>query len=154
MMTRCFYDMEPVFSDFNRLRSELDRQFDIGLPLANIRSVPRGTFPPINVQEGKDGVSIQAYVPGVDPKKVGVTFEANALTIKGKRETECAAEKDSPAASCHRSERFTGAFSRIVSLPEGLDPEKIEAHCKDGVMKIIIAKMEEKKPKQISVKVE
>jgi HSP20 family protein len=154
MMTRWFYDMEPAFTNFSRFRDELDRQFDIGMPLANIRSVPRGTFPPINVQEEKDGVCIQAYVPGVDPKKVEVIFEANALTIKGERETECDTEKDSPAASCHRSERFTGAFSRIVSLPEGLDPEKIEAHCKDGVMKIRIAKMEEKKPKQITVKVE
>lgn len=152
-MTRWFYDMEPAFSDFNRLRGELERRFDIGMPLANIRSVPRGTFPPINVQEGKDGVSIQACIPGVDPGKVGVTFEANALTIKGERDTACAAEKDVPASSCHRRERFEGPFSRIVSLPEGLDPEKIEAHCKDGVMKITIAKMEERKPKQISVKV-
>ena len=153
MMTRWFYDIEPVFTEFSRLRNELDRQFDISQPLANIRSVPRGTFPPINVQEGKDGVSIQAYIPGVDPKKVEVIFEANALTIKGERETECAG-KNVPESSCHRNERFTGAFSRIVSLPEGLDPEKIDAHCKDGVMKITISKMEEKKPKQISVKVE
>ncbi len=87
MITRWFYDLDPMFSDFNRLTDVLDRVFDVGMPLANIRSVPRGTFPPINIHERKEGIQVQAYVPGVDPKKIEVTFHDNALTIKGERDT-------------------------------------------------------------------
>ena len=54
MQLRWYDGFTPTFNDFFRLRDELDQLFDIGLPLANIRSVPRGTFPAINMQEGKD----------------------------------------------------------------------------------------------------
>lgn len=154
MVTRWFYDLDPVFGDFNRLRDELDKMFDIGLPLSNIRSVPRGTFPPINLQEVKNSVFVDAYLPGVDPKNVEVVFHDNTLTIKGERDTSCLPEKEIQPGNYHRRERYFGAFSRIVSLPEGLDSDKVKAQYKDGVLKITIGKMEEKKPKQISVKVD
>lgn len=139
----------PTFNDFFRLRDELNQLFDIGLPLSNIRSVPRGTFPAINMQEEKDAVSIQAHLPGIDTKEIELMIENNALTIKGNRATALSSEK----TNYHRRERFSGAFSRIVSLPEGLDSEKVEAQYKDGILNIRIAKAEEKKPKQISVNV-
>lgn len=147
MIARWFYDLEPMFSDFNRLTDVLDRVFDVGMPLANIRSVPRGTFPPFNIHETKEGVQVQAYVPGVDPKKIEVTFHDNALTIKGERDTFF-------KGTFHRKERFSGTFNRIVSLPEGLDPEKVKAQYKEGVLLVTIDKMEKTKPKQIDVKIE
>lgn len=149
MQLRWYDGFTPTFNDFFRLRDELDQLFDIGLPLSNIRSVPRGTFPAINLQDEKDSVNIQAYLPGIDPKDVDLTLEDNALTIKGKRETATTGEN----VNYHRRERFSGDFSRIVSLPEGLDAEKVEAQYRDGILNISIGKAEEKKPKQISVKV-
>lgn len=145
-----WYDgFTPTFNDFFRLRDELDQLFDIGLPLSNIRSVPRGTFPAINMQEEKNKLTIQAYLPGVESKDIELTIEDNALTIKGKRDAGLGGGK----TNCHRQERFSGAFSRIVSLPEDLDSDKVEAQYKDGILKICIDKAEEKKPKQISVMV-
>ncbi len=154
MLTRWFYDLEPMYDDFSRFRNELDKIFNIGLPLSNIRSVPKGTFPAINLQEGKEAVTVQAYVPGVAPEDVEVVFQDNTLTIKGQRDTSKLGGQEIQPDNCHRKERFSGTFSRIVSLPDGLDSEKTEAHYKDGVLNITISKMEEKKPKQISVKVE
>ncbi|MBS1114233.1 MAG: Hsp20/alpha crystallin family protein, partial [Nitrospirae bacterium] len=107
MIARWFYDLDPIFNNYNRLSDILDRVIDEGMPLANIRSVPRGSFPPINLYERKDGVQVQAYVPGVDPKKIEVTFHDNALTIKGERDTVS-------QGSFHRKERFNGTFNRIV----------------------------------------
>ena len=147
MITRWFYDLDPVFNNYNRLTDLMDRVFDVGMPLANIRSVPRGSFPPINLYEKKDGVQVEAYVPGVDPKKIEVTFHNNALAIKGERDTFS-------KGSFHRKERFTGLFDRIVSLPEGLDPEKVKAQYKEGVLLVTIDKMEQTKPKQIDVKID
>jgi len=150
MKVRYYDGFMPRFNDFFRMRDELDQLFDIGLPLSNIRSVPRGTFPAINMQEGKENVTIQAYLPGVDPKKIELSLEDNALTIKGNRDVESKDEK----TNYHRRERFSGSFSRIVGLPEGMDSEKVEANYRDGILNISIAKAEEKKPKQISVSVE
>lgn len=149
MQVRWYDGFTPTFNDFFRLWDELDHLFDIGLPLSNIRSVPRGTFPAINMQEGEEAVSIQAQLPGIDPKAIDLTIEDNTLTIKGNRAVSSEAEK----ASYHRRERFSGAFSRIVSLPDGLDSDKVEARYRDGILEITIGKAEEKKPKQISVKV-
>jgi HSP20 family protein len=145
MQVRWYDGYVPTFNDFFRLRDELDQLFDIGLPLSNIRSVPRGTFPAINVQEQKEAVSIDAFLPGVDPKDVELMIEANSLTIRGRREIKTGDE------NYHRRERFSGDFSRIISLPEGLNSEKTEARYHDGVLSITIARAEEKKPKQINV---
>lgn len=150
MQVRYYDGFTPGFNDFFRMRDELDQLFDIGLPLSNIRSVPRGTFPAINMREGKEDVNIQAHLPGIDPKEVELTLEDNALTIKGNRDVKLADEK----TNYHRRERFSGSFSRIVSLPEGMNPDKVEATYRDGILNISIGKAEEKKPKQISVSIE
>lgn len=153
MSARWFEPYDSWFSDFNSLRRELDRLFDIGLPLSNIRSVPRGTFPAINMHETKDGVQVQALIPGVDPQKVELNFENNTLTIKGDRSTEQVEGGSVAPERYHRRERFSGSFARVVSLPDGINPETITANCKDGVLTISISKREEQKPRQIPVKV-
>ncbi len=153
MTTRWFYDFEPVFSEFSRIKNELDTLFETGKPLSNIRSVPRGTFPAINIAEHKDGLDLKVYVPGVDPKSIDLNFIDNAFSIKGERKT-AGNGKTVEQERYHRRERFSGPFSRIIGLPEGLDSEKIDASCKDGVLHIFIQKKEEKKPKQISIKVD
>lgn len=154
MSARWYEPYDPWFSDFSNLRRELDQLFDIGLPLANIRSVPRGTFPAINMCEAKEAVRVQALIPGVDPASINLTFQDNALTIQGERHPLKAGNDPEVAQErYHRRERFSGAFARVVSLPDGLDPEKIQAACADGVLTITLAKQEEQKPRQISVNV-
>ncbi len=105
-----FEPYDSWFGDFNSLRQELDRLFDIGVPLSNIRSVPRGTFPAINMYETKDGVNVQALIPGVDPQKVQLNFENNTLTIKGERSTEQA----EGARNCPGAVSPQGALQRIL----------------------------------------
>ena len=153
MCARWFEPYDPWFSDFSNLSRELDRLFEVGLPLANIRSVPRGTFPAINLSEAKEGVRVQALVPGVDPRSINLTFENNTLTIQGERRTDAEQGKQVSTDLYHRRERFSGSFSRVVSLPEGLDPDKISATSTDGILTIAIAKQEARKPKQISINV-
>ena len=152
MIARWYEGYDPWFEDFNKLRNELDRLFDIALPLSNIRSVPRGTFPAVNLHDGKDAVTVQVFIPGVSPDKVELTFQNNTLTISGERDTARCADREIPEDQYHRRERFSGSFTRVVSLPDGLDQEKINAVCKDGILTITIAKREEQKPKQITVK--
>ncbi|MCX8043961.1 MAG: Hsp20/alpha crystallin family protein [Desulfobacterota bacterium] len=152
MIARWYETFDPLFEDFNRLRSELDRLFDIALPLSNIRSVPRGTFPAVNLHDGKDAVTVQVYIPGVSADKVELTVQNNTLSISGERDTQRCDDKEITPERYHRRERFSGSFTRVISLPEGIDQDKINAVCKDGILTITIAKREEQKPKQIAVK--
>lgn len=154
MSPRWFEPYDPWFSDFSNLRRELDQLFDIGMPMSNIRSVPRGTFPAINLCEEKDAVRVKALIPGVDPASINLTFQDNTLTIQGERASaQAGGSREVAQERYHRRERFCGAFARVVSLPEGLDPDNIQASCTDGVLTVAIAKQEQQKPRQISVKV-
>ena len=152
MIARWYEGYDPWFEDFTKLRSELDRLFDIALPLSNIRSVPRGTFPAVNLHEDKDGATVQVFIPGVNPDKVELTFQNNTLTISGERDTARSGDAEVAADRYHRRERFSGSFTRVISLPDGLSHDKINAVCRDGILTVTIPKREEQKPKQIAVK--
>jgi HSP20 family protein len=85
-------------------------------------------------------------LPGVDKKDIVVHVNGRFLTIKGERLSENEVKED----KYHRRERSYGKFERVFTLPE-VDPDKIKAGYKNGVLKIDIPKPGELKPKQITV---
>ncbi|MBW1993309.1 MAG: Hsp20/alpha crystallin family protein, partial [Deltaproteobacteria bacterium] len=72
----------------------------------------------------------------------------NGLSISGERKIP--AEGDN--VRYHRREREAGSFSRIIGLPGEVDPDKVEAKLKDGILTVIVPKAEKAKPKQIPIK--
>jgi HSP20 family protein len=107
-------------------------------------------FPAVDVRENKDTLEIQAEVPGVNPNDVAISVENGVLTLKGTRQFEKATEGE----TYHRVERAYGAFERSFSLPTNVDPARIKATYKQGVLHLVLPKREEAKPKAISIKVE
>lgn len=105
--------------------------------------------PPVDILEKQDQLVIRAEIPGVEMKDVDVRIENGVLTLHGERkqETEVAEEN-----ACHRMERVYGAFTRTFSLPTTVDAGKVTATYKDGVLEVIVPKVETAKPKQIEVK--
>jgi len=137
-----------LFDQLDRMRREMDQLFGGGLPgIAGIRSVATGTFPPINVGASADQVDVYVFAAGVDPKSLDISLQQNLLSITGERKTE-APEK----AEYYRQERFDGAFRRAITLPEDVDPDKVSAAYRDGVLHITVQRREEVKPRQIEVK--
>ena len=92
---------------------------------------------------------LKAELPGIDPKDVDVQVENNVLTLRGERKLDSEVKRE----SYHRVERSYGAFSRSFTLPTVVDTEKIKAEYKDGVLRLVLPKKEEAKPKQISISV-
>jgi HSP20 family protein len=82
-------------------------------------------------------------------KDLEVNIANNVLTIKGEKKDS----REVKDAKVYRQESWFGSFQRTLSLPDIVDPDKIEAVMKDGVLKITLPKKEEVKPKQIAVKV-
>ena len=110
-----------------------------------------GTWvPPVNILEREEGVEITIEMPGVDAKDVEVTVEDGVLSIKGERQFEDAAEGE----TYHRVESSFGAFERRFTVPTSVNPGKIEARFKNGLMTLALPKREESKPRTVKVKVE
>ncbi|RME34289.1 MAG: Hsp20/alpha crystallin family protein, partial [Gammaproteobacteria bacterium] len=88
--------------------------------------------------------------PGIDPKDIEITMEEGVLTIRGERSIE----EETQEGQYHRIERARGTFYRRFSLPDTADPERIEAHGKNGVLEIVIPKLEKVQPRKIEVRAE
>ena len=142
-----------VFKEMDNLRREIDEAFrgaGLGRPFGSTFLSPVTThrFPLVNFSEDEGHVYIEALVPGVDPKDVDLTVLRNTVTISGERKPYV--EKEGQIV--HRSELGSGKFSRTLELPVDIDPERITAQCKDGVMLITLPKAEHAKPKKIDIK--
>jgi len=103
--------------------------------------------PAVDILDDKDKIVIKAELPGVDKKDIKVDLKDHVLTLSGERSYENEVKED----NYYHRERSFGKFQRSFRLPVNLDPDKIKADYKDGVLKIDIPKPEEEKPKQITV---
>jgi HSP20 family protein len=138
-----------AFGDFERLRRELDGLFGIaGLP-TSIRSAAPGAFPAINIGNTPTSVEIYAFAPGIDPERIDVTIDRGVMTIAGERPS--ALPRDDVKVNVYGNERFAGSFRRAISLPEDIDPSKVEATYRDGVLRVSVARRESALPKRITV---
>jgi HSP20 family protein len=104
-------------------------------------------MPPVDVYETADAIVLKAELPGVPREDVDIQVEQNVLTIKGERRSE----KEVAEEACYRTERLSGSFLRSFHLPRAVDPEKIKATMKDGVLEVRLAKAEEARPRKIAV---
>ncbi|MFW6093598.1 MAG: Hsp20/alpha crystallin family protein [Pseudomonadota bacterium] len=112
----------------------------------SIRSTRLGTYPPLNVGSSPDSVDVYVFAAGLDPQTLNLSLQKNLLTISGERP-----EQSEKEATYYRRERFNGAFQRVLTLPEDVDPDKVDARYNDGVLHIQIGRREEVKPRKIEV---
>ena len=105
--------------------------------------------PPVDIIETVQELILKADVPEMTEKDIAISIEKGTLTIKGERNFE----KKDDTASYHRIERGYGSFARSFGLPETVDPEKVSAAYKNGVLTVTLPKMELAKPRTIEVKV-
>lgn len=104
---------------------------------------------PMDVIQKEDTLEVKASIPGINAEKIDVAVEDNVLTIKAERNTETEKEE----GQYLMRECVTGSFYRALRLPDTVDTEKIESHYDNGVLTVTMPKAEEKKKKQIQVKV-
>jgi HSP20 family protein len=102
----------------------------------------------VDILEKADGeVVVKAELPDMKREDIKVTFENNILTIEGERQTEKTNEND----KYHRVERSYGQFRRSFTLPSTVDPSKVQASYRDGVLTVELPRREETRPRQISI---
>ncbi|BDG09708.1 Hsp20/alpha crystallin family protein [Anaeromyxobacter paludicola] len=133
--------------DLARLQDEVTRMFDDRLTLSPGESV--GWTPKCDIFEDEESIALRFDLAGVDPKDVEIRFENGVLTLKGERKLEKEEKRD----NYHRVEMSYGTFTRSFTVPGTIDPEKIKAESKNGMLAVHLPKKPEAKPKAITVKV-
>ena len=140
---------DDVFNEFRRLEREFDALLDGGSTLSgnrNIRVFSSGAFPAVNVAATPDAVTIYLFAPGIDAKSLETSIQQNVLSVTGSREV-----KPQEGGTYFRQERFSGAFRRVVALPEDVDPEKVEARYVEGIVHIKVGRRASEKPRRIDI---
>ena len=135
------------FEDVNRFRQIMNAWND-DFYLRQSSEPHAGVFPLLNVLSTTDNYIVRAELPGIKAEELDITVSGNNLTITGERKIP----PENHNAKYHRKEREAGKFSRAVTLPGPLDSNKVEASLKNGILKVVISKAEEAKPKKISVR--
>ncbi|CAN7573028.1 Hsp20/alpha crystallin family protein [Trinickia sp. LjRoot230] len=135
------------FSEFDRLHQRMANLLG-GFPFS-VRASGLGAFPQINMGSTEDSVEIVAFAPGIDPGKLDISVDKGLLTISGERAP--AQTPESGEVRAYAQERFVGEFRRVIELPEGADPDKVQARYQNGCLSISVGKRESSKPRVITV---
>jgi HSP20 family protein len=114
------------------------------------RATTMAWAPALDISERKDAYLVTIELPGVEADDVEITFEDGLLTIQGERQFA----HDSSEQHFHRVERRYGTFRRSITLPAHVMADGIEATADNGVLQIVVPKMEEVTPKRIQVRSE
>jgi HSP20 family protein len=104
--------------------------------------------PALDISERKDAYLVTVELSGVEADDLEITLEDGLLTIQGERHFA----HDSSEQQFHRVERRYGAFRRSITLPAQVRAEQIEASFDNGVLQILVPKMEEATPKRIQIR--
>ncbi len=138
------------------LRDEVDNLFSLAFGQLNANNengqesqLREGWFPAVDVYEDKDNLLVKAELPGLKKEDIEISLHDGYLTLSGERKEE-SRKKD---GDVYRSERWSGRFSRSISLPFQVQTDKITANYTDGVLAVTLPKAEEAKPKQIQISV-
>jgi HSP20 family protein len=110
------------------------------------QTTSQGPFPPINVfQQGTDLLAI-IELPGVEKSSLEVQAKENTIRIAGKKAISYPED-----VSVHRRERISGEFDRTISLPVQLDPDRIKAEYREGILALFLPRSEGDKPRTIAI---
>jgi HSP20 family protein len=125
------------------LRRELDRLF------GDLERAPRFDAveaPSVTFEDTGEALRLRAELPGLSDKDVEISVTANVLSLKAARKTEAP-----EGYTAHRRERASFAFAQSYELPTRIDPEKVEASLKQGVLTLTLPKVPEAQPKKVTV---
>ena len=133
-----------MWDEMDRLQREMNRVFET---FDRGRTAPAG-FPALNVWMNEDGAVATAELPGVNVKDLEINVVGETLTLSGERKP---AEMPKDAVY-HRQERGQGKFTRTIDLPFNVDSGKVQATLEKGILRILLPRAEQDKPRKILVK--
>jgi HSP20 family protein len=155
--------MRPDLNLFGSLQREVDRLFeDFTRGMAPANGGGSMLMPSIDVTETDKEIEVTVDLPGLERKDVDISLENDVLTIRGEKKIETKPDEkagkegkdaqDAKDKTYHVAERIYGVFYRVIQLPPGIDPSKVQATMSKGVLKIAIPKPVRNSAAKIEVK--
>ena len=134
--------------DLARLHGEMDDLFDgffrgLDRPFAGYKA-----WPAIDVAEEEDAIIVRAEVPGCKADDIEISVHGNVLTISGEKKLS----EEKKEKGYYHVESTYGSFRRELTLPTDVDQSKIDATCKNGVLSVILPKVEKAKAIKVKIK--
>jgi len=143
------WELRSPFEELERMRSQMNR-FAEELTEGLYREPTAGVFPLLNVTEDKDKYYVRAELPGIKANDLDISVMGNTLSISGERKISAEGAKEAYVLREYR----TGTYFRQFTLSEVIDQGKIDAEMNDGVLRLVLPKVEPAKPRKITVKVD
>jgi HSP20 family protein len=134
-------------AEVDSLRSDLDRLFDGFFSRRPGNGARSRWLPAMDLVETDDHLVLRADLPGLTEEDVNIEVKDNVLTVSGERRSEHEEKRE----GYYRVERGFGNFSRSLTLPDGVDADKVTANFDKGVLEVRIPKPEERKPQRIEI---
>ena len=135
-------------SSLARFHDEIDELFKDMFGQLDWPSAARTHWPVIDIAEDEEAFTVNAEVPGCKAEDIDISVHGNTLRISGEKKQE----KEEEKKGFYHVERSYGTFQRELNLSSSVDPEQIDAKCKDGILTIKLPKKEKTKPVKINVK--
>lgn len=147
-------NINPLISNWDSFNNEFERMFremdNMLTPWrSRLQDLGTGSLSSLafDVDEEEDSYIVSVDLPGVRKDDVNIEVQGNQLVITGERKRA----REGKEGSIRRMEKRYGKFQRVLTLPEGTDADRIEAHFENGVLQLAIPKSERVKPKKITI---
>lgn len=136
---------EPA-RELSSLQTEMNRLFSSFLDGTPDAGAPASWVPRLDVAENDEAYLVAIDLPGMRQEEIAIELQDRVLTISGER-------RPLDADRLSRCERPSGAFRRTLTLPDGVDPDAVQASFADGVLAVQIPKPESRKPRRVHIQV-
>ena len=147
MFSMRWQPLNDAWSEMGRLYDEMNRVFD-RYGHGDPRRRPAPGYPALDLTQDENNLYVEAELPGMELGDLEIFVTGNdQLSIKGTRQAP-----EAKSGVWHRRERMAAEFSRMITLPQAVDPDKVEASLKLGILTITLPKRVEARPKKITVK--
>ncbi len=138
---------KSIRGELERMRSEMDRIWDRFSKDVSSSTFKQDWNPSLNLAETEDSLVAELEVPGINPEDINVSVTGEMLTVTGEKKQEANRE----GKNYHVAERVYGKFSRYVRLPTTVDPDRVQARYKDGILWVSMGKTATVTSKRIEV---
>ena len=140
-------ELERIERDMEAMSDQLSEDFPSFWEPRRVLGPTDQWVPAIESHVEDGNLIVKVDIPGIDPKEVSISVTDNQLTIEGERKHEKKEEK----GDYFYRELAYGKFSRTMTLPAGVEADKVKATCKDGVLQITMPAPKALAPKRIQV---
>jgi HSP20 family protein len=140
--------LRSQLGELDRMRREMDRIWDNITRDRYPSTFEQDWVPSLDLSDTGDSLVAELEVPGMDSKDIDISITGTVLTVSGEKKRK----REEKEHNYHLVERSYGKFVRSVRLPSTVDPDRVEASYKDGILTITMDKVEQAKTKKIEVK--